>query len=120
MAIDPKITNARRAAQQIADISVYIDESEANVERDREALGWHRVTKAAEEAGEVIDAWLRYTGGNPRKGPAPLDDVIAELLDTANAALAGVEHLTGNSGKALGLLFDKVDAVHERAGLQGE
>ncbi len=119
MTIDPKITNARRAAQQIADISVWVDESDANFDRDREALGWHRVTKVAEEAGEAVGAWLLYTGGNPRKPAGSLDDVIAELLDTANAALAGVEHLTGNSGKALGLLFDKVDRVHQRAGLQG-
>ncbi len=103
------------AAGKVSGISQWVDTSPANAARDPEALGWHRVTKVAEEAGEVVSAWLLYTGGNPRKEVGPLNDVIEELLDTAIAALGGVEHLTGNSGVALGLMFDKIDRVHERA-----
>lgn len=107
----------QRTARQIRDISRWIDSWPANVSRDREALGWHRVTKVCEEAGEAVDAWLLYTGGNPRKASGTVENVIEELLDAANAALAGVEHLTGNNGLALSMLYDKVARVTRRAGL---
>lgn len=103
------------AAGKVSGISQWIDTSPANAARDREALGWSRVTKVTQEAGEAVDAWELHLGGNPRKPVGPLNDVIEELLDAAIAALGGVEHLTGNSGVALGLMFDKIDRVHERA-----
>lgn len=106
-----------RAAMRIAKISAWVDEAEVNIHRDPEALGWHRVAKVAEEAGEAVGAWLLSTGGNPRKPVGPVADVIEELLDTAIAALGAVEHLTGNDGAALGMLFSKVAKVHKRAGL---
>lgn len=105
-------------AEKIAAISRWVDEAPCNRDRDVEALGWHRVAKASEEAGEAISAWLVYTGGNPRKEPAAgVGAVIEELLDTAVAALGAVEHLTGNQGNAMIFLASKVDAVHVRAGL---
>lgn len=105
-------------AEKIAAISRWVDEAPCNRDRDVEALGWHRVAKVAEEAGEAISEWLLHTGGNPRKEPAAgVGAVIEELLDAASAALAAVEHLTGNQGNAMILLGAKVDAVHVRAGL---
>ncbi len=61
-----------------------------------------RVTKAAE----------KKTGTS--------EDTIAELLDTALAALGAVEHLTGNFGLSMQLLCEKVDKVHARAQHQVE
>jgi hypothetical protein len=104
------------AADQIARISDWVDTSPTNATRDREALGWHRVAKAAEEAGEAISEWLQFTGGNPRKPASPGDTrVVEELLDTALAALCAVEHLRGNRGVALNLLADKIERVWIRA-----
>lgn len=61
---------------------------------DPEAHTWRRVTKVHEEAGEVTEAMLGYLGENPRKGRThALNDVVAELLDVANAALGAVDHL---------------------------
>lgn len=65
-----------------------------------------------------MDALRGYLGENPRKGATKtLDDVIDELLDTAVAALGAVEHLTGHDGSALDRLENKIDYVHQRAGL---
>lgn len=100
-------------------LSRWVDESEVNQGRDREALTWHRVAKVAEEAGEVIDAMIQASGGNPRK-QAHVDDyepVLKELLDTAVAALGAVEHLTGHRGHATVLMDQHVRRVAERAGL---
>lgn len=59
-----------------------------------EAQVWHRVSKVAEEAGEAVAALLGYTGANPRKGYThTLDQVDAELMQTALSALGASAHL---------------------------
>lgn len=100
---------------KIAAISAWVDRF--NGHRDPEALTWSRVTKVTQEAGEAVEAWELYVGGNPRKPAGTLGDVVGELLDAALAALGAVEHLTGNHGLSLVMLAEKVDAVHARAGL---
>lgn len=105
-----------RVAQALVNVSVWVDE--ANTDRDPEALSWHRVTKIAEETGEVIEAMIGWTGGNPRKGVShTIHDVIKESLDTAMAALGAVEHLTGNQGDALDMLDTHILAIAKRAGV---
>jgi NTP pyrophosphatase (non-canonical NTP hydrolase) len=103
----------------IVALSRWVDEHEANAGRDPEALSWHRVAKVSEEAGEVIDAMIQYTGGNPRKQEKVGDPnpVIEELLDTAIAALGAVEHMTGNHGASMALLNNKLRRVGQRAGV---
>jgi NTP pyrophosphatase (non-canonical NTP hydrolase) len=53
-----------------------------------------RILKLSEEVGEVAQAWIGYTGQNPRKGVThEREDVVAELCDvmvTAAVALASV------------------------------
>lgn len=103
-------------SQQLVEISQWVDNSPANKDRDPEALTWHRVTKPAEEAGEAIDEMIKFTGGNPRKEKTINDSaLVEELLDTALAALGGIEHLRGHTGTALNLLEDKIARVHLRA-----
>ena len=82
---------------------------------DRERL-WMRVTKVSEESGEVIQALVNYTGGNPRR-TGSLADVEVELLDAALAALCAVAHLRGNTGDPIALLAAKARGVCARAGL---
>lgn len=103
------------AGARVAALSHWMDEYLAD--RHPEALTWHRVVKVCEEAGEVVEAMIGYTGGNPRKGYDKIaDDVIEELLDVAVAALGAVEHLTDNTGtQAFPLLFAKIDKVYNRA-----
>lgn len=61
--------------------------------RSREEISL-RLLKITEESGEVAQAWIGYTGQNPRKGHThTIDDVRAELCDvilTAAVALASV------------------------------
>ena len=89
----------------LAIVSEWIDQAPANAARDPEAQTWGRLSKVAEECGEVISAFIGATGQNPRKGVCDSDEhVVEELLDVALTALAAWEHMTGNnggSGKAL-------------------
>lgn len=105
------------AGRRIAALSEWIDD--ANADRNPEALTWHRVAKVGEEAGEVIEAMIGLTAGNPRKGQThDKAALVEELLDTAVAALGAVEHLMGNAGTSMWLLHDKVRRVADRAGLE--
>lgn len=61
----------------------------------REELGL-RIIKLNEEIGEVAQAWIGFTGQNPRKGIThKKEDVIKELLDTAVTALVAAESIAG-------------------------
>jgi len=61
--------------------------------RNQEEVGL-RILKLAEEQGEVAQAWIGYTGQNPRKGITHTRDQVAgELVDvivTAAVALSSV------------------------------
>lgn len=103
-------------AQQLAAISTWIDAG--NEHRDREAATWARLAKIVEEAGEVVTAYIGVTGASVRKGVTNvMDDVLEELLDVAVAALAAVEHVSGNKGDSIDLLATKIVAVSTRSGL---
>lgn len=93
----------------LADFSEMIDNSPANAARDPEARTWGRLSKVAEEGGEVIRAYIGVTGQNPRKGVThTMDDVRAELLDTAITALAAYEHVDGHHGNSVAALVAHV------------
>lgn len=103
--------------RELVTLSRWIDDSyDSRV--DPETVHWRRVAKVAEEAGEAVSALGGFVGENPRKGYThSREDVTRELLDTAVAALGAVEHLYGNTGRALELLDDHIAAVAARAGL---
>ena len=105
------------AGRNLVALSQWIDAG--NAHRDPEAATWGRLSKITEEAGEVIAAYIGHTGQNPRKGRTHHEgDVIEELLDVAVTALGAVEHMGGHEGLALGALFEKINAVAERAGVR--
>lgn len=104
-------------ARKISEFSAYIDASYPK-DMDPELVLRRRTGKVGVEAGELLDAIEGYTGENPRKGHyATVDDVIKELLDVCGAALGAVEHLTGNAGKSIPLLEERISTVHARVGL---
>lgn len=81
--------------ERICALSRIIDEP--NQARDPEAILWGRVSKVAEEAGEVITAMIGMTGQNFRKGVTHSEkDIETELFDVALTALAAVAHIRGN------------------------
>ena len=97
-------------------LSEWIDEG--NSHRDPEAVTWGRIAKITEEAGEVIEAFIGYTGQNPRKGITHTKgDVIDELLDVAVTALGAIEHLVGHQGRSLKMLDQKIVKIAMRAGV---
>jgi hypothetical protein len=103
-------------ATKLSRISAWIDR--ANAHRHPETNLWSRVSKAAEEGGEAMDALRGFLGENPRKGQCnTMTDVVEELLDTAVAALGAVEHLTGNNGISMAMLAAHVEKMYHRAGL---
>lgn len=58
------------------------------------ALKWLRTAKVGEESGEVIDALIASTGGNPRKTPEDGDEHLCrELADTALTGILALMHL---------------------------
>lgn len=101
-------------SEELVFVSRWVDEH--NAHRDPEAQLWSRVTKASEEAAEAQGALRSMLGENPRKpATGTTDDLVAELLDTAVAALGAVEHVTGHRGDALVLLEAKIRSVADRA-----
>jgi hypothetical protein len=105
------------AATSLVAISRWIDEAPRNAARDREAATWGRISKIGEEFGEVIAAFIAFTGQNPRK-PQDSDALIGvgkELLDVALTALGAYEHLTDHQGLAIGDLFEHIEYVRDRA-----
>lgn len=104
------------ASAEIVNLSQWIDK--ANAHRDKEAQTWKRLSKVAEECGEVIAAYIGVTGQNPRKGEfGSLADVRKELLDVALTALCAYEHLDEHLGYSLIDLMIHIHDVSGRAGL---
>jgi NTP pyrophosphatase (non-canonical NTP hydrolase) len=108
-------TDVRVTSMQLHVLSRWIDAG--NEHRDPEAVTWGRLSKVAEECGEVIAAFIGATGQNPRKGVTCTGhDVQEELLDVAITALGAVAHLNNNDGTdLLALLANKVQRVVVRA-----
>ena len=103
-------------ARAIRDLSIWVDESPENAQRDPEALLWGRVSKVGEELGEAIQALIGATGQNPRKGRySSMDEVGKELLDIAVTALSAREHLHGNNGDCMNALYDHAMYLDRRA-----
>lgn len=104
------------ASDQLVALSEWIDEG--NAHRDTEAVTWGRLAKIQEEAGEVIEAFIGYTGQNPRKGIThDMGHVRKELLDVAVTALGAIEHIDGHGGAALTDLEFHIRDLARRAGL---
>jgi hypothetical protein len=105
--------------KSLARLSEWIDNS--NKHRDAEAVTWGRLAKIMEEGGEVIAAYIGYTGQNPRKGVThSKEDVMDELLDVAVTALGAWEHLDGNEGNSGDALLVKLDSILNRANIGAE
>lgn len=71
-------------------VTGWLDESNVPT---REEMGL-RILKVFEECGEVAQAWIGFTGQNPRKGVTHTKgDVVAELCDVIVTALVAIQSL---------------------------
>lgn len=101
-------------------LSRWIDSSPNYRDLPEEAALWRRVVKVQSEGNEAVDALYGLLGENPRKGVThERADLVRELLDAALAALAAVEHVTGNAGGAVELLRHHAASVVDRAEAHG-
>lgn len=111
--------------EEMLDVVVLTDahlDSAASPEYQAQPLAqrWARVTKACEEAGEVWKELSRLTGENPRKGACGSEEeLLAELGDTASAALCAIQHLTKDRARTLAVLSAALEKARSRA-LAGE
>ena len=97
-------------------LSFWVNNSPENMNRNAEALTWHRVSKVAEESGEVISEMINLVDGNPRKiGQGDLARLKKELLDVVVAALGAYEHVDHHRGRSLHDLKDFIQSRVERA-----
>ncbi len=97
-------------------IDRWLDAEVAQMYQDQPlAQDWARISKVAEELGEAIQAFIGYTGQNPRKGTSgSLGNVLEELADTAISAILAMIHLQGDSFTVMEMLDQKVSKIHDR------
>jgi hypothetical protein len=113
-----ELTDVELAAQRLVAISQWVDDW--NGWRSEEARLWGRVAKVCEEAGETMQAMVGLTGQNPRKGSyVSFPELVDELLDVAVTALGAVEHVNGNDGSSIEMMFEKIERTAERAAQNG-
>lgn len=79
------------------------------------AQDWARIAKVSEELGEAVNAFILYTGQNPRKQRSDsIHDTLNELADVAITALLAIQHFTKDESQTGALLLDKVRATYVR------
>lgn len=111
------------ANEVLAAISSYIDHSPGYTGIDPEAVDWRRISKAAEEVGEAIEAYAGTRGENPRKGTThTMDDVDHELLDVVVSGLGALMHFHGNDPTydVMAALADHIRTRADRFGIAHE
>ncbi len=70
-----------------------------------------RILKVCEEAGEAAQAWIGYTGQNPRKGVTHTkEQVCKELADVVLSAMVALESLSGNAPTVIADRLREVEA----------
>lgn len=103
------------AQERLTGLSEWIDAHNREKGTNEQAMTWGRIAKVGEEFGEAIAEYIAFTGQNPRKPQTGSEWLVQkEMLDVAVAALGVVEHLSGNSGAAMGLLLNHLRIVDRR------
>lgn len=100
----------------ITDIDRWLDSKVAEEYKAQPlAQDWARISKMMEEAGEAIQAFIGYTGQNPRKGKInDLDDVLDELADTVLTGVFAIQHFTKDADQTIQVIKDKLAFQHKR------
>lgn len=101
---------------KIREIDAWLDEAVAErYGRQPLAQDWARISKVAEELGEVVDAFIGCTGQNPRKGEyGDMSDVLEELADVAFTAILAMQHFTKDANHTFMILGEKLNRIHAR------
>lgn len=79
------------------------------------AQDWARLAKVIEELGEAIQAFIGFTGQNPRKGIThSSDDVLDELADVVFTGVFCMQHFTKNPHDVRDILRRKLAKIATR------
>jgi phosphoribosyl-ATP pyrophosphohydrolase len=101
----------------IIKVDAWLDRDVAVEYRDQPlAQDWARISKVCEEAGEAIQAFIGYTGQNPRKGTINSKaNVLYELADVTFTAILAMQHFAKDDAMVRAILRDKLDIISRRA-----
>lgn len=101
----------------IAAITRWLDRSNATMDPALDES--MRIMKIGEEFGEVVEAYIGYTGQNPRKGQThSRSDVLAELADVAITALCAMYRFTQDADVTRAVLASKVATIMDRSNIR--
>lgn len=80
------------------------------------AQDWARISKIGEELGEAIQAFIGYTGQNPRKGYDGTTnyEVMNELADVILTAILAIQHFTKNTSSTRNIIRAKTLHITQR------
>jgi len=102
----------------IAEIDKWLDGDKLGLiyKQEPNAQHWARVSKVAEELGEVIAELILWTGQNPRK---PLDTnaygrMLGELADTALTAILAIQHFTKDEDETENIMIARQARIGSR------
>lgn len=103
--------------QAVVFIDTWLDTGVSDLyQRQPLAQDWGRISKVSEELGEAMQAFIGWTGQNPRKGFShDRTDVLEELADTMISALFAIQHFTKDSQETRNLIRAKIAKIEKRA-----
>ncbi|SRR5712691_1618791 len=79
------------------------------------AQDWARISKVGEEVGEAIQAFVGYTGQNPRKGfTNDQEKVLDELADVVFTAILAIQHFTKDANVTRAILRSSLRNIYHR------
>jgi NTP pyrophosphatase (non-canonical NTP hydrolase) len=102
--------------QTIRLVDEWLDGAVADEYKDQPlAQDWARLSKVSEELGEATQAFIGYTGQNPRKGVTNgLNEVLEELADVVMTGLLAMQHFTKQDAAVRELLRAKQRKLYNR------
>lgn len=108
--------NYSQLSADITAIDEWLDTQVAEQYKEQPlAQDWARISKVVEELGEAIQAFIGFTGQNPRKGYTHrLPEVVKELYDTAATALLAVRHFQYDDEPVMANFAAHVHKLRER------
>jgi len=101
---------------ELARVDEWLDDAVSQEYKDQPlAQDWARISKIGEELGEAIDAFILYTGQNPRKQSTELlDDTLLELADVVMTGILAMLHLTKDQAAVGNILLTKMRSIARR------
>jgi hypothetical protein len=101
---------------ELAQVDTWLDDAVSDqYKHEPLAQDWARIAKVSEELGEAVNAFILFTGQNPRKqGSNSIQDTLEELADVAITAMLAIQHFTKDEAQTGVVILDKVRLITRR------